>query len=176
MSVISKDLAGQIAIKLTSKSSEYKEGLYEDFRNLAVLAYRESIPDEVMAMFKKYPDYIETTEGVRLDGNGFSREYVSMIGQLPGTGNFKLSVKWAEKITTAKRKYEDAKKKYGELRRETESALLALKTINNIRKELPAAAPFLPPPISNALVCNFDSLKKKLQKQPEVKAVAELNK
>lgn len=44
----------------------------------------------------------------------------------------------------------------------------ALKTHKNIAENLPEAVPFLPPPMSNALVVNFSSLQKKLNKQPEV--------
>ena len=169
MSVISKDLANKISFRLTEKSKAVTDSLYENFRLLVVEAYKDTIPGEVMSLFKKLPEYIETTDIVRIEGSGFSRQWVSINGQLPGDGNFKFTGKVAEKLMSAKRKHEDSQKKYNELRRETESALLALKTHANIRKELPAAIPFLPPPMSNALVCNFQSLNKKLNKQPEIK-------
>ena len=173
MSVISKDLARQIATKLTEKSRIAKDELHKEYRQLVTDLYKEQVPDDVSKCFKNNPDWFYTQSSIRLDGHGFDWEYVATMGgnviANGGSNAFlKLTSKTADKITNSKRKWEKAKDSYELLKDETVQALLALKTFANIRKELPEASPMLPPPMSNALVCNFDSLKKKLNKQPEI--------
>jgi hypothetical protein len=73
-----------------------------------------------------------------------------------------------------KRKKEKAKEDYKNLVTETEAALYALKTAKNVRENLPEAAVYLPPPMSNALIVNFNTLQKKLNKQPEVLKLSEV--
>ena len=173
MSVISKDLAGQIAYKMTEKSRLAAEKLHVEFRELTTSQYEETIPEEVLKCFKKHPDWFETVESVSIHGNGFNHEYVSttrqVITQLGRSSPiFQPISKIADKLTTAIRKWQKAKKEYENLKSESKQALLTLKTFSNIRKEIPLAAPMLPPPMSNALVVNFESLKKRLEKQPNV--------
>lgn len=171
MSKISNELAKQIAIKLTEKSRIVADKFHVEYRELVTELYEEQTPQEVKAALKKFPDWIYTSGSVKLNGNGFNFEWVSTTRNIVSNGNnlLNLTSKIADKITAAKRKWEKAKKQYECLKDETKQALLALKTTNNIRKEIPIAAPMLPPPMSNALVCNFDSLKRRLINQPEVK-------
>jgi len=173
MSVISKDLAGRIATKLTENSRIHSEKLKSDYEEMVTAVYEDLIPQEIKQAFKKYPEWIQTDSSVVLNSHGFNWERLSMKKQLPECDDFRngitLTAKIADKLVNAKRKWENGKKKYKELLEETKQALLALKTYNNIRKEMPLAASMLPPPMSNALVVNFDSLKKRLNKQPEIK-------
>lgn len=74
----------------------------------------------------------------------------------------------ATKLTKAKRKWEKAYADCQELKKETEQALINLRTFKNIRENIPEAGPFLPPPMSNSLVVNVESLNKKLAHQPAV--------
>jgi len=175
MSRISNETAKQIAIKLTEKSRIAAEKLHVEYRELVTELYEEETPQEVKALFKKLPDWFYTRGYVNFNGHGFGWEQVSTTRQIICNGgtnaNLHLTSKIADKITTSKRKWDKAKKNYEDLKDETKQALLALKTTNNIRKEIPLAAPMLPPPMSNALVCNFDSLKKKLSHQPEEKTI-----
>lgn len=171
MSVISKDLAGQISFKITEPSRKASEAMHVEFRELVTKLYEDQIPEAVLATFKKQPDWFYTRSEVKLEGHGFSWEHIAttrpLITNANGKCDIHLTAKIADQIMKAKRKWQEAQKKYNLLREETKQALLTLKTYANIRKELPQAAPMLPPPISNALVCNFDSLRKQLQKQPE---------
>ena len=171
MSRISNDLAGQIANKLTEKSRLVMEKLHTDYRELVTELYEETTPKEVKDCFKKFPEWIQRRTSIKLHGHGFNWEYVATtrsIIEKDDNCSLVLTSKMADKITTAKRKWEKAKKNYEDLKTESKQAILTLKTFANIRKELPLAAPMLPPPISNALVCNFDSLKNKLKHQPEI--------
>jgi hypothetical protein len=173
MSRISNELAQSIAFKLTVPTQNEVEKLHGDFRNLVWTIYDSQTPKEVKELAKKFPDYFEPQTSVKLHGHGFNWEYVGtekqMLPNNSGSCIMNMNKENSSKLFTAKNKWEKAKKKYEDLKRETKGALLALKTFNNIRKEIPNAAQYLPPPMSNALVCNFTSLNKKLQSQPELK-------
>lgn len=174
MSRISNELATQIAFKLTEKSRIAADALHVQYRELVTVIYESQTPDEVTICLKKYPDWISTIGGIKLNGHGFNWEYISATRHIicnngsNSSGILKMTDKNSKQIMEAKRKWDKAKEKYENLKSESKQALLALKTFNNIRKELPQAAPMLPPPMSNALVCNFTSLKSKLNNQPEV--------
>lgn len=173
MSRISNDLAGQIAQKLTEKSRLAAEKLHVEYRELVTVFYESQTPDAVKKCFKDNYEWFSTRSSVNLDGHGFRWNQVSttrpIICNNDSSANLKLTAKIADQITASKRKWEKAKEKYENLKTEAKQALLTLKTFNNIRKELPEAAPMLPPPMSNALVVNFSSLKKQLAAQPEIK-------
>jgi len=172
MSRISNELASQIAFKLTEKSRLISEQHHVEYRELATCLYEESTPALVKEMLDKYPDWVDTGNSIRLNGHGFNYEYISPTRPVVSNSTQNLLIltsKTADKLTSARRVWEKSKDKYKQLKDETKQALLALRTFNNIRKELPEAAPMLPPPMSNALVCNFKSLNNRLQKQPEIK-------
>lgn len=172
MSRISNDLASQISTKLTEKSRIASDKLHTEFRQLVTDFYENQIPEEVVKCFKKFPDWFYTRSTVKLHGHGFDWEYVTttkpVICNSNSEAHMTMTAKIGDKLISAKRKWEKAKKEHAELKEESKQALLTLKTFNNIRKELPEAASMLPPPMSNALVVNFDSLKKRLNKQPEI--------
>ena len=169
MSVISKTLANQIAIKLTEASSKAVDNLYKEYSELATAFYEDQTPVVVKEAFAKHPDYFHTSRSICFSGHGFSWDRVtavkSVVDNNRSGAQLTLNEKIATKLLKAKHKHEAAKKQLQDLQLETESALLA-----NIRKELPQAEPYLPPPLSNALVVNFDSLKRKLNKQAVVPA------
>lgn len=173
MAVLSKMVIESIATKMTEKSRKYVDQLLKDYQTLATEIYETQIPDEVKKCFKTHSEYIQTTESLYLDGNGFNRVSASMTKRLPAKSEYSQRVKLtsitADKLIAAKIKYEKAQDDYKQLRLETESALYALKTGKNIRENFPEAIPYLPPPMSNSLVVNFSSLQKKLVKQPDIK-------
>lgn len=179
MPTLSKQVIENIANKMTEKSKKNVEQLLVELKALVTEIYEDQIPAEVMKAFKARPEYIKTSSAVYLDGHGFNRESLSMNKQLPSVSDWhnpmKLSAKISDRIMVAKRKWEKAKKEHEELRRETESALLALKTHKNIRENLPEAAPYLPAPMSNSLVVNFTGLQKKLNNQPGAEKAAVKN-
>jgi len=173
MSVISQDLANKISVKLTEKSRQAAEKLHVEYRELATQFYEEQTPKEVKDCLKKHPDWFYTRSSMILNEHGFNWEYVTSTRPVICNSNtecyLKLNSKISKQLTEAKRKWEKAKGSYEKLQIEAKQALLALKTYNNIRKELPEASSMLPPPISNALVVDFSSLKRKLKNQPDEK-------
>lgn len=173
MAVLSKMVVEQIAKKMTEKSKKYVESVEKELEKLVTEIYMEQVPADVMRVFKTNCEYIETTQTLYLNGHGFNRESIKMSKQLPAKSSYSqplpLNAAIADRIMKVKRKKEKAVEDYKTLVSETESALYALKTAKNIRENLPEAVPYLPPPMSNALVVNFNSLQKKLNKQPDIK-------
>lgn len=176
MSRLSKQIAGQIAEKMTQQSLKNVGGLKKDFQDAVLEAYESQIPDDVRVCFKKHYEWFYTTSSVKLEGYGFSWEYVSVgkavICNANSNANLKLTSKIAEGLKKLQNKWQDAKEKHDLLLSETEQALLTCGTHARIRENLPEATPFLPPPLSNALVVNFDSLRKNLKNQAPKKLVA----
>lgn len=175
MATLSKIAIENIAEKMTEKSKQYKNELFKKYSDLVAHIYQAQIPDEIKEIFKTHPEYIETTSHICLDGHGFNRELVDVGKQLPSKSHYaayvNLTAPIADKIIKAKRKWEKARDDYKQLYQETESALMALKTNKNIRENLPEAIPYLPPPMSNSLVVNFESLQNRLNTQPEIKDI-----
>jgi hypothetical protein len=167
---ISKDTAQQIAYKLTEKSRKNAEVLNEAYRALVTELYESQTPDEIKEIFKKHPDWIYTRMEIVLDGNGFRYERVCTVRPVITNSNSEARMEMTNKVSTALTKAKTARDKakaaHKSLVDETKTALLNLKTTKNISDNLPDAIPFLPPPMSNALVVNIDSLKKKLNTQP----------
>lgn len=174
MAVLSKTVIESIAEKMTEKSRKYADSVNNELKELVTAIYEDQLPAAVKNLFKTHSEYLETTQSVFLDGNGFNREVITMTKRLPSTTSYNqklsLTAAIADKIMKAKRKKEKADEDYRQLVQETGSALYALKTYKNIKENLPEAIPFLPPPMSNALVVNFAGLQKKLGKQPQIKA------
>lgn len=178
MSVISRTVAEQIAYKLTTKSKASADALQKEYQEIVTKLYEAQTPKSVKDCDKKHPEWFYKRGTVNFRGHGFSYENVTTTRQVICNGgtnaNLELNPEIAKQIVVAKNKWEKALDDYKNLKRETENALIALKTHKNIREHLPEAAQYLPPPMSNALVVNFDSLKKRLERQPETnqKAVA----
>lgn len=173
MSRISKELAHQIAIKLTEKSRVAYELLYKEYQLLVSDIYEEQTPKEVKECFKKHSDWFYTRNYLQLTGYGFNWEGVNLpraiICNANTSAELKLTKDSAAAISASKNKYDKAKEEHKNLLEETEIALVSLGTHARIKENFPLAAPMLPPPMSNALICNFNSLTKRLQKQPEIK-------
>lgn len=166
---ISKDLAGQIAYKLTEKTRIAMDAVKKEYGLLATEMYEATIPEAIKAAHKKHPEWFYSRGTMHFSGHGFNFERVTTERQVicnSGTdANLTLTAKTATTLMAAKRKYEKAEAEYKALKKETETAFINLGTYARIREHIPAAAPMLPPPMSNALVCNFDSLNKRLEKQ-----------
>lgn len=175
MSKISKELAKQVAVKLTEKSRLAAEVLNKEYREIATAMYEDQTPKEVKECFKKNSEWFYTRNYLTFDGHGFRWENVTTIRPIicnsGSNATLALNVKTSQLLSAAKKKWEKAVDDHQQLQRETETALLNLGTHAMIKENFPLAAPMLPPPMSNALVCNFDSLTKRLQKQPEIKKV-----
>lgn len=169
MSVMSKHLANDLSFKLTEKTKAEASLVEKEYQRIVTEICESQVPEEIMKAFKSHCEYIETSSTAYLDSNGFSNTTVRLTRQVPAkTSSYiypKLNNAIADKIMSAKKKSDKAYADYVDLKDEVYNMLLALRTYNNIRKELPEAAPYLPPPMSNALVINIAPLRRKLAKQ-----------
>lgn len=176
MAKLSKITIEGIAQKMTASTLAAVEQLKKDYEEFVTFLYEEQIPSAVKTFAKQHSGYLHWTRSVKLDGLGFHWEYIHttrpVIQDEHGMAQLNMDIKMAEKIKKAMNKHEDAYKAYKTMLSETKQALAALGTHNRIKENLPEAIPFLPPPMSNSLVVNFDSLKKKLKAQPDTKKIA----
>lgn len=176
MSVISKQLAHDIAFALTEKSKEAMNRARKEYENTVRDLYEQQTPDEVKKTFKAHPEWFCTRSEITFNGRGFNWERVYVQPQVIANSNngrdahLHLTSKVADAIITALRKFQKAEKTYKLLKGETEQTLLNLKTFKNIKDNIPEAAKYFPAQKSNMmLVVNVDSLRRKLAHQPEVK-------
>ena len=176
MAKLSNQTIEAIAEKMTSKTLTAVNQLKKDYEELVTSLYEEQIPQAVKTFAKQHSGFIHFGRTIRLDGNGFRWEHITATRPIieDDCGNAKLDMdgKMAEKIKKAMHKHTDANDAYKKLVLETKQALSALGTHNRIKENLPEAIPFLPPPMSNALVVNFTALQKKLKAQPDTKKIA----
>ncbi len=170
---ISKELAEKIAYKMTLVTYEKVKELKEAFCYAVTELYKKEIPAEVAELFKKYPSYVNTNSQIRLNGNGWNYEHVNLAENVPSDNNgydtLVPTSKQSDALKKLKHQYEDAQKAYKKLLSDTENALLMLRTFARIKEQLPEAEKYLPPPMSNALVVNFENLQDRLKKQPVTK-------
>lgn len=171
MSRISKELAANIANKLVAPSYKKRDELRAEYEAEVMRIYLLRIPSDVLDFENKRPEFFEKTRDIRLRGYGFEYERVtiraSVVNNMPrcSYADIHLEKDEADILRGFKRKWEAAQEKAKDLRVQTEVALLACKTYKNIREMIPEAADMLPPPISNALVADFSSLRKNLNSQ-----------
>ena len=166
---MTKDLAQDVARRITEKSSEYVDKCLKDVQSFVTKVYVESVPIEVSGAFKKFPDYFCVTERIKVLGTGFSYDYidtdedVEVVCNLDNEAVLKLNGADSNKYVSLNRKYESAKKKHREFKKEIEVSLYSLRTFSQIEKHIPEAVPFLPKSESLAVAKNFTRLRKLIQ-------------
>jgi hypothetical protein len=167
--VISKDKAKVVARSLCEKKLKYIETLTEKFAALVLAEYKKQIPDAVSKAFSNHPEWFYTTDVIRLDSHGFSREYVYVNSNVicnKGTDSeLKLT---RESSSILYKKFSFIEKQRGEHKKlvgETISSLLALKTFKSIKDKFPEAAELLPEQYPVPATIDVSGLRNKLANQ-----------
>lgn len=163
---ISKQLAQDIAkCLLDAKEKEYKK-LQMEYRQYATEEYQKSVPKEVVEVYKKHPEYINTCRSLMANGHGFNYTHIEATedviqSRISSYNTIPLNNKNSEVLIKMKTKYEKALEKYKKLYKETEIALLTLATTKRIEENFPEAKPFLP---TQSLLpsINLDGLRKEI--------------
>jgi len=171
MSRISQELAKNIAKKLTEKTLSNVNLLKKQYCDFVTKCYVNQMPKDVFDAYNKNPQWFYTRRCIDFKGHGFNYESVSsepVVSNCSGDAILELTPKLAADIMKLKRIKDKASDDYKTLLSETEQALLSCRTFKNIEENIPAAKPFLPPPTSNALMVNFDSINRKINNQPEL--------
>jgi len=163
---MNKNLATQIAFKLTDKKQKEVDRLNNETKKYLTDMYLATIPKEITNAFKKNSEYFNTSNTVRLDGNGFRWENFTLLQYCICNSNnncfLKVDPVVYAKVKELNNKYQDAKNKLNSLRSEIETALNGLKTFSQIQKHLPEAIPYLPKSTTMELMVNFEVLRKNI--------------
>jgi len=164
---ISKDSAEQIALAICNPLLLKKNVAKKEFEAAVKAAYLDSTPTPIIELFKKFPDYFETAQSVAIDGNGFNNCKVTFEGRVPAKSNyytlFKPSSSAAKKLIALQQTSDELASQYDKMLKETEVALLTLRTYKAIADAIPESIPFLPASASTAITLNLTGLRKQIK-------------
>lgn len=161
MSRITKNLAQIVARNLLAKKREAVNKAETALNKWLTDVYKASIPRPVMNVFKKYPKYVETSNGVYIklrsrNGRTEGRRWILEGPDLPRNSNFSLSGK---ALSEYKYKIKDLDKKSAELAKlyeETKEAIYRCYTFEGLKKKFPEAAKHLPKELGSIGKTNID--------------------
>jgi len=164
MSIITKVIASEVAIKLTAKKQEEINLLRTELREEFESIYLKTIPSEVLKCYEKFPNYFEARNEVSVSGNGFNYQRLFFTKKLPTSSSHYLpnSVD-CESLLKKENAIQDKSKEISKLRTDIEVALFSLRSYKRIIEQFPEAEPFLPEKISNALAINISDIQSKLK-------------
>lgn len=165
MSVVTKEIAKEIAKILTAKKADKVEKMEKSFSNKVLAAYNKSLPQSIRAAFKSHPQYFRGGSYINLSGNGWSHRQVSLGDRVvhPKDGAYwSPQAEVNQMLTKLDYEIQDAKKEIATLVTEIESALLSLRTYKRIEEKFPEAFKVIPEKVSTALIVNLDEVRAKL--------------
>lgn len=165
---ISKQLADSISKEIATKLKVKVDKAEAEYLKLATSFYKKQVPAAVLRMQKQHPDYFQTGTSLCLNGHGFHHEVVKMSESLvKNSGNYysilHLTPAIARELIVAKNNWENLQEQYKQLRAETTTALLNLRTFKNIQEQLPEAVKYLPKSKTTAIIPNLGKLRVKIQ-------------
>lgn len=164
MSRITKQIAENVAIKLTEKQAKEIKDLQSELKDKFTEIYLKTIPKEVLDLFKKHPDFMETRSSMQLQGNGFNYQYIGLNASYPCKNHvFTPSPQDAKILLSQINDVYNKKSELSKLKLEIETLVFGLRTYAKVKSEFPEAAPFLPKATSTALMVNISDLRKKLK-------------
>ena len=167
MSRITKEIAKYVAGKLTDKKQTEINKLHKSFEENAFNAYLKKIPKDVLECFNKHKRYFETTTQLKMVGNGWNYEYISIGKELPSmNGSYptpQFDEKTSQVLLKEYQKINELKAKLKPLKEEIETALIRLGTFKKVEIEFKEAYTHLPKTVSQSLVVNVDKIREKLQ-------------
>jgi hypothetical protein len=164
MSRITKEIAREVAEKLTAKKLKEIQNL--DLKQKTILHefITEKIPKDVMSVYLVRPNYFKTYSSFSVCGNGFDYKHLSTLNYLPFFGgSFEPSQEQAKKLNEVLNEKDNLKVKYFKLVKEIETLLYSLRTYSKVNLEFPEATPFLPENICNKLMVNISDIRSELK-------------
>jgi hypothetical protein len=167
MTRITKEIATQVAVQLTSKKRELVKELDVKFRSELKRMYVEDTPIDIIQLEVKFPQYFEKRNRIGFNGtNGFGYEVYSIEGTVIATINgayyTKISPENSKILKTLDNEIQDKKKELKDLVTELEILLYSLRTYAKVTEQFPEAVPFLPYRTTSALAINIEDVRKKL--------------
>jgi len=165
MSRITKEIANEVARKLTTKKTEEIQKLDLLIQETLELFILKRVPKDVIEFQKTNPKFTYSTSSFRLIGNGFNHKYLNTKNDIPYNGNniFEPKPDEAKKLLEMINKKSDLKSNLNKLFSEIENLLYNLRTYNKVIIEFPEVEPFLPKTISNKLMVNVNDIRQQLK-------------
>jgi len=164
MSLITKAIAQEVAVKLTAKKLKEVEALRFNLRNVFTEMYLASVPEEILKLFRVHPSYFEAHSEFQLQGNGCNYEYLATTSNLPFSKSvFTPTTEQAGVLLPLRNSLDAKTKELRKLRNEIEITLNSLRSYKRIKELFPEAAPFLPEKITTALAVNISDLQSRLK-------------
>lgn len=149
MSRITQDIADKVSAEIVKPIEKKIKEAEEAIGKFAYDIILKTIPEEVMKVYKKHPDYIEDGCHVYMKGVGIERYIACDIpDRLPSTEGYSrtlhLTDTQATKAVKLKNKVDDLTKKKTDTEQEIYNLLLSLRTYKRVQAELPEIYPYLP--------------------------------
>lgn len=169
---MSKQLAYDIARKLTEKLRNKIDKLETELGRFVKAEYEKQIPKQIKKLAITHPGWIEWTDEVRLHGHGFNYKKINFClrsaeKELPRPireeAELVLTDELADEIKKRENVIGDLVKKKAVLLIEIQAALLGLSTFARIQEKFPEAVKFIPISTSRAIAVNMDSLRDKIK-------------
>src|SRR5690606_14881263 len=110
---ITKTIATQVANEMLKQKQESIIQLQNKMKDVFTDAHLNTIPKDVLAVFKKYPSWVETSKSCRIKNEGFGWDYYSFSKAVPCVENWTLiDDESAKSISKISNKINDLKKEY----------------------------------------------------------------
>lgn len=165
MSRITKEIASEIATKLTEKKLTEIRRIQSEQEIYLEEIYLGTISKEVKDFFKLKPNYCKNTRQLRVSGNGFNYAYLNTKNNVPclESQSFEPTAEQGKELINFQNKIENLKIVRNKLKNEIENLLYNLRTYSKVILEFPEAEPFLPKNISNKLMININDIRSQLK-------------
>lgn len=169
MSIVTKELASNLAKKICEKANSEAQKLLEEISKELTEICMKDVPDEVKEVFKKYPTWIDQTWNVQMHGTGWNYEWFN-VGPVPAEKGHRINLTIENKalndaILKKWKSYEKQIDKIKSLKREYENCFLQLRTFKKVEAAFPELKNFLPQKENNMqLIPAIDKLQQQLPK------------
>jgi len=164
MSRITKEIAREVAEKLTVKTLKQIQNLDLKQKHLLQDYLIELIPKDVMAVFVTRSNYFKTNSSFRICGNGFDYRYLNTLKPIPfGSDSFEPTIEQAKELNKILNEKDALKIKYQKLTKDIENLLYSLRTYAKVNIEFPEATPYLPVSLNNKLMVNISDIRNELK-------------
>lgn len=151
---ITKDLANDVANKMTAKLKEKAYAYYEQARLIVAKEFENDTPKEIIQIAKKHPLYFNMYESVSLQDNGNHKRVDFPVPNVPkiynsgiplfNNGNYMLSELKDAEVGKLLQKKDELLKKRRDLISSIEATLYDLRTYKNVEEQFPQALEFFP--------------------------------
>ena len=160
-------IAENMTAKIIQPLVDKKKALNEELSKAVTEMAKQDIPKDVMKLWGSNCEYMKSTNTVTINGNGYDRDTVALVGALPSNtpGYQNLLNLTTERLVIINKLWSEIDKvKWAIKQTESEvyNALLSLGTFRRVVEQYPEAAPFLPNDSNRTgLMVQLDSVREK---------------